>query len=192
VDHDILKGTLRKRIKDRAAPEILDRIVDSHSTAPGKGIPIGKLPSQYFVNHYLATLDHEIVDRLKARPWIMYMDDMLCLADSPQRLCAILERARAFCGHELALALKPEILGRREDGIPFLGYLVKASGVILMKKSKDRFRKNYRLLSCGFESGALRKPGRGLFADMIGISRSSSICSCCIGTSAMPGSPSPP
>ncbi len=168
VDHDILKGMIRMRIKDRAVLGLLDRIVDSYSTAPGKGIPIGNLTSQYFANHYLATLDHEIVDRLRTRPWIRYMDDMLCLADSPQRLRAILTRARALCVHELALALKPEILGRCEDGIPFHGYLVKPSGIFLMQKTKERFRKNYRLLSRGFESGALDEDG---FAD-----RSTALC----------------
>jgi hypothetical protein len=155
VDHEVLRLSLRRRIKDATVLEILDRIVDSYSTSPGKGIPIGNLTSQYFANHYLAMLDHEIVDRLRMGPWIRYMDDMLCLDEDKSRLHDLYTYIGDFCQSDLKLAIKPEILDRCDRGIPFLGFLVKPSGIFLMKRTKDRFRKKYSLLMHEFESDML-------------------------------------
>jgi len=45
IDHEILKAQLRRRFKDWRLLDILDAIIDSYETAPGKGLPIGNLTS---------------------------------------------------------------------------------------------------------------------------------------------------
>lgn len=53
VDHDVLKRLLARRLKDPPLLKLLFAIVDSHATAPGKGLPIGSLTSQHLANFYL-------------------------------------------------------------------------------------------------------------------------------------------
>ncbi len=168
IDHGILKRMLLGKIKDRAVLDVLDLIIDSYSTLPGKGLPIGNLTSQYFANHYLAALDHEVTDRLRIGPWIRYMDDMLCLCDSKDRLSVLYEDLADFAGGRLSLELKPKILDRSDCGAPFLGFLIKPSGIFLARKSKVRFRKRYHALWHGF--------GQGLMSEIDFSARSSSLC----------------
>ncbi|MGH7494793.1 MAG: reverse transcriptase domain-containing protein, partial [bacterium] len=53
IDHEILKGLVRRKLKDRGVLALCDRIIDSYHTTPGCGLPIGALTSQYFANLYL-------------------------------------------------------------------------------------------------------------------------------------------
>jgi RNA-directed DNA polymerase len=55
-------------------------------TAPGKGLPIGSLSSQFFANVYLHELDHFVKHTLKVRGYVRYVDDFVLLADSAQAL----------------------------------------------------------------------------------------------------------
>jgi hypothetical protein len=62
VDHEILKQQLCRRFKPRELLELLDRIIDAYSEAPGRGIPIGALTSQVFANFYLNPLDRFLLE----------------------------------------------------------------------------------------------------------------------------------
>ena len=48
--------------------------------------------------------------------------------------------ARRYATEKLKLILKPQILGRTADGVPFFGFLVKPSGIYLHKKQKKRYK----------------------------------------------------
>jgi len=50
IDHAVLKRALRRKFKDAALLRLFDRIIDSYSTAPCRGLPIGSLTSQHFAN----------------------------------------------------------------------------------------------------------------------------------------------
>jgi retron-type reverse transcriptase len=55
IEHEALKTLLRRILRDKRLLELLDRIIE-HSppgAAPGRGLPIGNLTSQYFANLYL-------------------------------------------------------------------------------------------------------------------------------------------
>ena len=55
IDHDCLKGLVRRKIKDPDLLWLIDEIIDS---APG--LPIGNYLSQYLANLYLAYFDHDL------------------------------------------------------------------------------------------------------------------------------------
>ena len=59
IDHDILKGIVRRKLKDERLLALLDEIIDS---VPA-GVPIGNYLSQYFANLYLAYFDHWLKER---------------------------------------------------------------------------------------------------------------------------------
>jgi len=55
IDHKILKLQLRRLLKDHRVLTLLDGIIDSYETLPGRGVPIGNLTSQFFANTHLAS-----------------------------------------------------------------------------------------------------------------------------------------
>ena len=77
ICHSVLLTLLEKRFKDKRLLSLFADIVLSYEVTPGRGIPIGNLTSQYFANHYLAWLDHELKDRWLVPGYVRYMDDML-------------------------------------------------------------------------------------------------------------------
>ena len=54
------------------------------------------------------------------------------------------ELNRFLRGHKtiqkLKLNLKPKICGKVNDGVPFLGFLVKPNGIFLQQKTKNRYK----------------------------------------------------
>jgi len=151
IDHEVLKSALRRRIKDDRLLAVLDSIVDSYATGPGKGIPIGNLTSQYFANHYLGALDHRAKDAWRVRNWIRYMDDVIVAADRRNELVGIYRASIDFCRDTLSLHLKPAVIDAMAKGAPFLGFLIKPSGIFLSSKSRLRFERRYRSLEREFD-----------------------------------------
>jgi hypothetical protein len=138
IDHAVLKSRLRRLIKDPRVLFLLDGIIGSYGTAPGRGLPIGNLTSQYFANLYLAVLDHYILEHLHPRAYCRYMDDFVLWAQSPGELRFMLERIDRYVTGNLSLALKPPVSGTSLAGLPFLGFLVRDRGIYLLQKSRRR------------------------------------------------------
>ncbi len=81
VDHDILLAILRRHFSDRRILALLENVIESfHSSAPGKGLPLGNLTSQLLVNVYMNEFDQFAKHRLKARHYIRYADDFVVLS----------------------------------------------------------------------------------------------------------------
>lgn len=69
IDHERLKATIRRIIKDEEALALLDKIIDNVGT-DGKGIPVGNLTSQLFANLYLDRMDKYLKETLHVRHYI--------------------------------------------------------------------------------------------------------------------------
>jgi RNA-directed DNA polymerase len=67
IDHDILVTLLTQHIPDLGILLLLEEIIDSFKTSPGKGLPLGNLTSQLFCNVYMNKFDQYIKHELKAR-----------------------------------------------------------------------------------------------------------------------------
>lgn len=93
---------------------------------PDTGLPIGGAGSQSFANFYLNPLDHFIKHELRVKAYTRYMDDLLLMADSPQRLFQWRDVIRNFLRRELRLELHDgkEQLTPARQGIRYLGYYV--------------------------------------------------------------------
>jgi len=72
INHEALKTLIRRLIKDMRVLFLLDGVIDSYETAPGKGVPIGNLTSQFFANLYLAGMDHFILEKLRPSAYCRY------------------------------------------------------------------------------------------------------------------------
>lgn len=95
------------------------------NAAPGCGIAIGNLSSQFFANVYLNELDQFVKHTLKARRYIRYVDDFVLVHESRTQLVEWQAQITEFLARRLRLALKAEVkLKPLSSGIDFLGYVV--------------------------------------------------------------------
>lgn len=136
VDHDILKGQLRRKFKDPDFFWLIDDIIDS---APG--IPIGNLTSQFFANFYLTGLDHYIKEVLQVKNYFRYCDDMVITGPSKPYLHEILARIREYLMDRLKLTIKSnyQIFPVAARGIDVVGYVYFHDHVLLRKTIKKNF-----------------------------------------------------
>jgi hypothetical protein len=95
-------------------------------TAPGVGMPIGSLTSQFFANVYLNELDQFVKHTLKVRGYLRYVDDFVLLADDAHTLMQWKAAIEGFLHERLRLELHPNktVLQRSRQGIDFLGCIV--------------------------------------------------------------------
>jgi len=153
IDHEILKKQLRRLIKDTRVMILLDGIIDSYETKPGRGVPIGNLTSQFFANMYLACLDHYVLEKLKPAAYCRYMDDFVLWEDTQNQLKETLGKINDYVDKYLHLALKPSIIGSSVSGLPFLGFLIKGNGIYLLQKSKRRVTERMKEITASLYSG---------------------------------------
>ena len=159
VDHEVLKGLCRRKLKDRALLSLLDRIIDHPlpGAAPGKGVPIGNLTSQYFANLYLGELDHFVKDRLRLPAYLRYMDDFAVFADGKPELHRALAAIREYLRATLRLELRKErtFLGPVTQGCPFLGFRVFPGVVRLDGRKLARMRRKVRQREAAYRLGRI-------------------------------------
>jgi hypothetical protein len=153
IDHAVLKAMLRRRFKDPILLTVLDGIIDSFSSSPGRGLPIGNLTSQFFANHYLALLDHQVKQGLHCRRYARYMDDFVVWDSEKSRLRHTIDQIAVFVQRMLRLELKPICLNACSRGMTFLGYRIFPGHVRLAARSRKRFRRKLAQYDGNYTSG---------------------------------------
>ncbi len=102
------------------------------NAAPGCGLPIGNLSSQFFANVYLDALDQFIKHQLKVPRYLRYVDDFVLVHQDRQQLLRWQADIERFLAETLRLRLKPDIkLARLTDGCDFLGYIVRPTHTLV-------------------------------------------------------------
>lgn len=179
IDKDILFRLLAAKLKDdtalwlthllvyhdctgdyvmRGEPRLLDSIAP-HKTlfgaAPGKGLPIGNLNSQFFANVYLNGLDQFVKHELRCRHYVRYCDDFVLLSDSPEQLAEWRGRIETYLRDALCLALNPrQILAPASNGVNFLGYIVRRDYLLVRRRVVNHLKQRLR----EFESKLVSDP----------------------------------
>lgn len=159
IDHTILKQKLCRIIADDRCLSLLFAIIQSYSTTEGKGVPIGNLTSQYFANYYLSSLDHYILEKLKPVynicHYVRYMDDMIIFADDVVQLHKIYDAVNNYVISRLNLQLKPPIYGSIKNGLPFLGCLIKAEKITLLREKRMLKKKKIKKIDYLVRTGKI-------------------------------------
>ncbi len=159
IDRQLLGALLRCMLKDRRLLEVLDRIIDAPvaGTAPGRGLPIGNLTSQYFANHFLGQLDNFIQRKLRVPGYLRFMDDVLIFGPSKPELHRWRAEIRAYLAEVLRLRLKEKAtwLAPVKGGIPFLGFRVFPGMIRLQGRRWQRVRRKIRHHEQEFREGRL-------------------------------------
>ena len=136
INHLFLKNQLSRIIKDDKCLSLLFSIIDGYSSSDSKkdekGLPIGNLTSQFFANLYLSSFDHFVLEKLSPTGYARYMDDIVVVENSMEKLHSDFEKMSDFCGRNLALSFKDPIFGNTKQGIPFLGWRITKHGIFLL------------------------------------------------------------
>jgi RNA-directed DNA polymerase len=104
------------------------------------GLPIGNLTSQHFANRFLSAVDHRAKDRLRIRPYLRYMDDMLLFDDDRPRLEDAAHSLEELA-HGLRLRLHPWQVRPTREGVSFVGYRVLPDSVRVRRSTVARAEK---------------------------------------------------
>lgn len=154
IDHRILMELVERRFKDKDLLSLLEEILGTYCTRPGKGLPIGNLISQHMANFYLGFMDHFIKEVARVRGYVRYMDDFIIWGGEKSELKRRLETVSCWLQENLALRLKDNIqLNRCARGIPFLGYRIFPSTVRMGTAGKRRFVERFKTYENRCEKG---------------------------------------
>ncbi len=146
IDHKALMDVLRSYIADADTIWLLDRVISSFSSTSGKGLPLGNLTSQLFVNIYMNEFDQFVKHKLKAKHYIRYADDFVILSSDRAWLEAQIPRIREFLENRLCLNLHPQkvFIKTLASGVDFLGWVNFPDHRVLRMATKRRMMKKMR------------------------------------------------
>lgn len=148
VDHAILYELLRKRISDSRLLDLLMMIINSFEAKSGRGMPIGNLISQLFVNIYLDPLDKFVKHQLKAQYYLRYADDFMVLGSNYHELLTCFLEMNTFLIKRLKLTVHPNKIHLRKLnwGIDFVGYVALSHYSIPRGKTVKRIMRKVKVI----------------------------------------------
>lgn len=149
IDHKILIAILKEYIPDKNIIWLLENIIESFSKTLGKGLPLGNLTSQLFVNIYMNKFDQFIKHGLKVGYYMRYADDFVVLSEDKACLQELLPKIADFLNERLNLTLHPNKIFIKNfySGIDFLGWVHFSDHRVLRTATKRRMLKNIKFRS---------------------------------------------
>lgn len=149
VPHEKLLNLIKKDCQDPLTMWVTKQVIDSYHATPQRGLPIGNLTSQVFANLYLGELDWRIVQQWGFKNLFRFMDDLVILDASKERLEALLEKINACCQSELELTVHPDKirLVPAQKGFEFLGFKITGTRRTIKAPNIARIKKRLRKLS---------------------------------------------
>lgn len=107
------------------------------------GLPIGNLTSQVFANFYLDSFDHYIKHQLKMKYYGRYVDDFVMVHHDKEYLKSLIPQMNNFLSSELKLTLHPKkfYLQPYQNGVRFLGTIIKPKRIYIGNRTKGNFHK---------------------------------------------------
>ena len=128
----------------------------------GYGLPIGNMTSQFLSIFYLYGLDHFIVNDLRLKYMVKYMDDYVIFSNDRKNLekCYFIIRDKLWNEYKLKLNDNKSMIINVRDGFEYLGYIfsVKDKKTFIKIKSSNKKRRDknikyiYYLYSNGYIS----------------------------------------
>jgi retron-type reverse transcriptase len=150
IDHGVLKGLIRKAIRDTRLLHVIDTVIQSYQTEdhPGVGIPIGALTSQLFANITLDPLDHVLKESERVTYYARYMDDFVIIHHDREFLHTLWKDIETYLAEKLSLELnaKTTVFPGRH-GIDFCGYRIWPTHIKPRKRTVKRAKKRLRKFS---------------------------------------------
>jgi RNA-directed DNA polymerase len=144
INGELLKTMLKRHIKDTDCLWLLGQIIDSNK----QGLPIGNYTSQWLSNFFLQGLDHYIKEKLCVKYYIRYVDDLVILGGSKDRLHQIRKQIDEYLT-TIKLRMKKDwqVFPISKRAIDFLGLRFFRDKTILRKRNALRIRRRMAKIS---------------------------------------------
>ncbi len=144
VDQVTLMRIVGRHIPERDTLWLLQKVIGSFESAPGKGLPLGNLTSQLLVNIYMNEFDQFAKHKLKAQYYVRYVDDFVILSSDKKRLDTQTPQIREFLENRLHLNLHPHkvFIKTLASGVDFLGWVHFPDHCVLRTTTRRRMMKN--------------------------------------------------
>ncbi len=134
IDTVILQNMLSKHIFDTKFLSLVLAIVDSFP----KGLPLGNLTSQLFINVYLNELDFYVKHKLGYRYYLRYADDMIFVSKNKNDLEQVYQALTIFLKEVLGLTTHKKVISSLYSGIDVLGFVFFAKYERLRRSAERR------------------------------------------------------
>ncbi len=143
IDHAALMRIVGKHIPERDTLWLLQKVIGSFESAPGKGLPLGNLTSQLLVNVYMNKFDQYVKHRLREKYYVRYADDFMFLKTGKEKAEALVPQIRKFLRETLKLSLHPHKVTIKTwaSGVDFLGWVCFPYHRVLRTTTKRRMMK---------------------------------------------------
>lgn len=159
IDHCILKEKMKKVINEEDVLWILNLIIDSFETAPGKGLPMGNQTSQWFAIFYLDGFDRLIKEKLQIKYYSRYMDDCVLIHHDKEYLKLCRCKLENYINNNLRLDFnsKTQIFPLK-NGVDYLGFhfYVSQGGKVIRKvrqQTKKKYKRKIKYLEYAYLNG---------------------------------------
>lgn len=141
IPHQQMLAVLMQRFKSTELKQQFLRILQSFSSKPGFGLPIGSLTSQYFANYYLDGLDRKLQEDLRIGAMVRYMDDVIWWGDDRAAMVATLKSTKEWLWSERELQVKPSVqIQRSAQGVSYCGFRITQGAVRLSRRRKRSYQ----------------------------------------------------
>lgn len=117
IDQRTLLVVLKKHITDEKVHDLVVIIMRSFE----RGLPLGNLTSQLFINVYLHELDWFCKHELNVKNYLRYADDIVIVASSKYEIEVTYKRISDFLLSELSLVTHKKSVTAVSQGVDVLG-----------------------------------------------------------------------
>ena len=148
IDQKFLLEILNDYIFDKEIMFLISNIVLSfYSIHKDKGLPLGNLTSQLFVNIYMNKFDQFVKHKIKAKYYIRYADDFVVLSHDKKWLENIIKELTIFLWDELHLTLHPKKISIKtiSSGVDYLGWVHFSNHRVLRTATKKRMFRRIKI-----------------------------------------------
>lgn len=158
IDHDIVKGLLKKYLKDTTLYETVCRVIDGSPPMeqPGKGLPLGNVTSQDCANLYLTLIDKCAVRFLGVKYYVRYMDDIVAILPTKAKATEVMEHLKKLAAEKLKLEFneKTQVFPLKQ-GVSALGFKIQCDSLKISDKSKKAEKRRLKKLDAKRRAGRM-------------------------------------
>lgn len=149
IPHQKMLKLIQRDCTDPLTMWMVQRVIDSYHASPDRGLPIGNLTSQVFANLYLNELDWLVVQHSGFKNLFRFMDDLVILDVSKDRLEDLLKKIQDYCHSELGLTVHPDKirLVPTQKSFEFLGFKITGTRRTIKPTNVARIKRRLRKLS---------------------------------------------
>lgn len=119
-----------------------------------KGLPIGNMTSQFLSIFYLYELDHYIVNNLKLKYMVRYMDDYIIISNDKEKLKKALSSIKFILEYKYKLNININKTNIYDSyhGFEYLGYMfyIRNNKTIIKIKSDNKKRRNKNIKNINY------------------------------------------